>query len=106
MATPIYKRILEAKKRAKNNGAHPANEPSTPIAFTAVTGKPSAAYADNTMADIVESTEKIAADSDKPDLGECVDGTNTATGKDCESPEDRKEARQQKRKDRRMERRG
>ena len=88
MATPIYKRILDAKKRGKS-----VEVEETPIAFTAVTGKPNAAYADNTMADVVEATEEIEDNASKTSLGKCVDGVNDVTGKECETAEDRKQDR-------------
>ena len=117
MATPIYDRIRKSNKKNKTMAYFADGQPKIwkkgdkpivetniagapapgigPIKFTAVTGKPSAVYADNTIPDIVEATEEVVDDT-KPDLGECVDGKNTVTGQDCKTPEELLEESQSK----------
>ena len=103
MATPIYKRILEAKKRAQNNEIHPSNE-GTPVTFKNVTGVPNAAYGEDTIADTTKSTDKLTESANQTDIGECIDGKNSVTNEDCKMPSEILEEQKQKREDRRNKR--
>ena len=128
MATPIYDRIRKSNKKNKTMAYFADGQPKVwkkgdkpivetniagapapgigPIKFTAVTGKPSAAYGEETRANIVEATESTEDDANKPDLGVCdpETKTNTVTGKECELPseiiEDRKSDRAARKKER------